>query len=287
MVADSESYSPSSLKPLYLANRLRTCENVEIKPFEPVNRDLLLLSHAAEYVDGVMSLKSNNGFGNRSEKIRNALPYIVGAEVAAATEAAQHRTLTWALCSGFHHANYSHGGGFCTFEGLTIAAQYALLNKYAKHVMIIDGDAHFGDGCVNAIETKKLSENLHYLHVGGSSDYRDTVEEYINEHPQTDLVLWQDGMDAYFLDPIGGGLTYSQLIERTTYIAQICKRMNCGLVSSLAGGYLRFKHPDFDTDLEPVLAGHLNAIKASASVYGIEIPELAYTVTGPWEKEST
>lgn len=283
MVADSQSFSPSSLKPKYLAERLECCENVEIQSFEPATREQLLLSHSALYVDGVLDLQIENGFGNKNVAIRDALPYIVGAEIAAVEYAAKHRTLAWALCSGFHHAHFDSGAGFCTFDGLSIASQIALAKNLCSEILIIDGDAHFGDGTIDILERKFLTERIHYIHIGGRSDYQELIEDFVDENGMPELVIFQDGMDAYYLDPIGGGLTYAQLLQRTTYIANRCKASGSGLAANLAGGYLRFQHPYFGTDLEPVLVGHLNAIKASAKVYGVEIPEYDYVTAGLWE----
>ena len=285
MVADSRSFSPSCFKSKYLAERLQRLENVAIHSFEPATREQLLLSHDANYVDGIFSLRIENGFGNNSSEIRDALPWIVGSEIAAAEQAARHRTLTWALCSGFHHAHENRSGGFCTFEGLSITGRILHTKRMADKILIVDGDAHYGDGTVACIKDDPGFEYVSYAtHVKGAAVEDDLTERVQRFKP--DIVLFEDGMDSYKFDPLShNGLTYQELIERTRSIATICRNNRLGLCINLAGGYLRCKSSD--NEIEPVLAGHMNSIKVSAEIYGIEIPEINFVLGGAWETEAS
>ena len=47
---------------------------------------------------------------------------------------------------GFHHAHYQDGGGFCLFPDISLAVHYLKTRKNIKRVMIIDLDAHQGNG---------------------------------------------------------------------------------------------------------------------------------------------
>lgn len=67
-----------------------------------------------------------------------------GGVVAAAISALEHGT-AGSLSSGLHHARRETGEGFCTFNGLAIAAREAL-SAGARSVLILDLDAHFGGG---------------------------------------------------------------------------------------------------------------------------------------------
>ncbi len=49
------------------------------------------------------------------------------------------------LSSGLHHARRSRGEGFCTFNGLALAARKAI-DGGARAVLIVDPDAHCGGG---------------------------------------------------------------------------------------------------------------------------------------------
>jgi len=286
MVADSQSYSPSSKKPLFLAERLQKCKNVSIESFEPATFSQLILSHVPTYVDDVLNLRVENGFGNKSAAIRDSLLFTVGAEIAAALQVARDGGLAWALCSGFHHATPTHGGGFCTFEGLSIAGRMLRREVNANiRILIIDGDAHYGNGTVDCTKGDESFEYVTYnTRVRGEMVAPDLNERIHRFKPG--IIFWQDGLDAYEHDPLSsGGLSYEELAERTAEICTIAKQAQIPLVCNLAGGYTRCEHPSVTNELEPVLAGHMNAIKISAETYGIEIPEIEFVFGGIWESE--
>lgn len=54
----------------------------------------------------------------------------------------------WAvnLSGGFHHASTSQGGGFCIYPDITMIVHYLRTRKDKKRIMIIDLDAHQGNG---------------------------------------------------------------------------------------------------------------------------------------------
>jgi histone deacetylase 11 len=54
----------------------------------------------------------------------------------------------WAinLSGGFHHASRSHGEGFCIFPDITFCTHYLRQIYLVKKIMIIDLDAHQGNG---------------------------------------------------------------------------------------------------------------------------------------------
>ena len=68
-----------------------------------------------------------------------------GGVIDAAIEAIRTRRVSGSLSSGLHHARRARGAGFCTFNGLVLAAR-AALNAGARTVLILDLDAHCGGG---------------------------------------------------------------------------------------------------------------------------------------------
>jgi acetoin utilization deacetylase AcuC-like enzyme len=67
-----------------------------------------------------------------------------GGAIAAAL-AARSQGIAGSLSSGLHHARRDRGAGYCTFNGLAIAAREALAAG-ARTVLILDLDAHCGGG---------------------------------------------------------------------------------------------------------------------------------------------
>src|SRR5439155_11295705 len=82
-----------------------------------------------------------------------------GGAVAAATKAWQSRAHAGSLSSGLHHASARHGYGFCTFNGLALAAR-ELLSAGARRVLILDLDAHCGGGTYSIVREWPLVVHL-------------------------------------------------------------------------------------------------------------------------------
>src|SRR5207247_6462250 len=68
-----------------------------------------------------------------------------GGCVAAARQALRDRVAA-ALASGFHHAHADHGEGFCTFNGLVVAADALKAAGQVQRVAILGVDLHYGNG---------------------------------------------------------------------------------------------------------------------------------------------
>src|SRR5262245_26854765 len=127
----AESFSPSAGKPkLVIEDWLahpEIAQHIQIESFPPAGDELLLSAHDANYVRGIFSGEIPNGFGSTSRKIADSLRYTVGSLVAAARHVLETRStsafhVAVSPTSGFHHAEYDCGNGFCTFNGLMVAA---------------------------------------------------------------------------------------------------------------------------------------------------------------------
>lgn len=264
---EANSYSPSAGKPAQVvADWLEHLpDDIEIQSFEPVERKTLYAVHKQSYVDGVLDCKLDNGFGNRSRSVANTLPYTVGSMVAAAKHvltAPQHRRLRVAVSptSGFHHAAYNHGGGFCTFNGLMAAAAEVQSLGLAKRILILDFDNHMGDGTEDIIERKMMG----IRHITSCISYRNRDEALDcagmllrDQVKKYDLILYQAGADIHIDDPLGGLLTTDEMIMRDHLVFSGAVMRNTPIVWSLAGGYNR----DAKGTIEPVLKLHRNTME--------------------------
>jgi acetoin utilization deacetylase AcuC-like enzyme len=163
-----------------------------------------------------------------------------GAFVQAA-ERARDVGLAFAPVSGFHHAGWDHCGGFCTFNGLMVAAVKLLQRDDTKKVLILDFDGHHGDGTEDIIEELKLRDSVTHLtrHRGFDHSPEAAVKralQAIDECP--DIVLLQAGADSYVGDPFGAGyFGREQWIARDRRIFERCKALSVPVVWNLAGGY--------------------------------------------------
>lgn len=288
LVADSRSFSPSAAKPKavvedWLAHGLP----IEIMKPKPADAELLSLAHDAQYVRGVLAGRIDNGFGNRIPEVAATLPWTSGAMLSAALAVLRKRgpwcRVACAPVSGFHHAGYSHGHGYCTFNGLMVAALALKKHGLVRQVGILDFDFHYGDGTENILNTLGIEWVNHYS-AGIEFRYPRQAEQfdayrltrlatdcapadynYDGDDRQTkvDLLLYQAGADAHVDDPLGGFLTTDQMYERDRMVFKTCATFEIPLVWCLAGGYQR----DAAGTIAPVLELHRNTMQACVEVY--------------------
>lgn len=266
MVAESGSFSPSAAKPAKVIQDWRDRGySLDVKKPLPVSGKTIAQAHDPDYVQGVLSCTKQNGFGNMSEDVAASLPYTVGAMVAATKYALKTGEPAAALCSGFHHASYHGGSGFCTFNGLIVAAIEAK-KAGANEVGILDLDQHYGNG-TDAIRSKlKLHWIKHYT-AGGESlaGTSSKAEAWLAALPKVirkkfhgcDVVIVQLGADPWINDPLGGWLTMQQLRLRDRIVFETFKQMGIGVAWGLAGGYSK----DENGEITPVLSIHAASVE--------------------------
>jgi acetoin utilization deacetylase AcuC-like enzyme len=139
-IADSLAESPIS--------------GIELLEPAPLTRSQLAQVHDANYIRAVETgvpreLAESQGFPWDGELWPMVLSSNGGA-VAAGLAALEHG-VAGSLSSGLHHARRERGAGFCTFNGLVIAAREAL-TAGARSVLILDLDAHCGGGTRSMIQ---------------------------------------------------------------------------------------------------------------------------------------
>lgn len=272
----TSSMSPSSDKPRQAVHRwtLAHGDRTPIVESGAASPDTIALAHLPSYVNDVLECATPNGFGNTDPNVAAALPYSVGSMVMAAVWAASHPERAVVACSptsGFHHAHFAHGGGFCTFNGLMVAAMVLLRCGLADHVTIIDGDAHYGDGTQDIINRLELdgsvlnaqpdmsAEPHRYLHNIGM------LTKQAKGRGKRPIVFYQAGADAHIDDPLGAGeLTTDVMRRRDETVFRIARDYAIPVVFNLAGGYRR----DENGTIEPVLRLHDQTMEAALNRLG-------------------
>lgn len=250
--------------------------HVSIKNFEPVAEPTINLAHYPAYVRSVLSCQIENGFGNMAPEIAHSLPFTVGSMVAAARYAIEKRSVAFSPSSDFHNAHYTYGGNFCTFNGLMVAALEMKRLGLVRNVLIIDGDAHYGDGtdsCIIATNSWQWIKQMTAVR-----DYKTSEIYFRRTNPKalygfyqqmwTDigstLVLYQAGADAWEHDPLDAGVfTMEELRVRDARIFDMAHRFKVPLVVNLGGGYSTSE----DGSIDPVLKIHRQTMQACIDTY--------------------
>lgn len=251
-VADSLSGSP--------------IDGIELVAPRPLTVDQVELVHDSDYVQAVRTgrprhLAESQGFVWDA----GMWPMVLasnGGVVAAALEALDGG-MAGSLSSGLHHARRGYGAGFCTFNGLVIAARAALAAG-AGSVLILDLDAHCGGGTASLVleelrvwqtDIAVCSFDAYGSPAGGkrrirlrivdrAGDYLDAIQAALAETaslmPRFDLCLYNAGMDPHEGCSTGGlpGITREVLAARESMAIAWCEEHAEATAFVLAGGYI-------------------------------------------------
>jgi acetoin utilization deacetylase AcuC-like enzyme len=264
---------------------------------EPIAREALLRVHTPAYVEAVRSgepraLAESQRFP-WSPLLWPSVLLTNGAALAAA-ERALDDGVAAAVASGFHHSHADHGEGFCTFNGLVVAAEALRAAGRVAKVAVLDLDLHYGNGTASlcgarpwlfncSIYGNDYSQNtahrdvstLHHAdgpnHVSfalpngsGRAEMLAALERGMAAllgWGRPDLVLYQAGADPFKEDPYSPlDLDAGDLRERDRVVFDWAKAHGLPLAWVLAGGYTR--------DVSKVVGIHLGTFDAAAEVHG-------------------
>jgi len=241
----NSSFSPSAGKPAQaLVSWLdKFGDKIEVTNCEKLTIMDLSLAHEKVYVEDVLSRKTPNGFSNTSKEIAESLPWNNGSFYSGAKYVAQNGGFAVSPTSGFHHACWNHGGGFCTFNGLAVSAIKLHAEGLANRIGILDCDQHYGNGTDNIINKLEIDYIEHWSY--GYGDLGHNAVKFIEELPKilekqyknVDVLFYQAGADAHIDDPLGGVLNSEQMRQRDHIVFKFCKENNIPCVWNLAGGY--------------------------------------------------
>jgi acetoin utilization deacetylase AcuC-like enzyme len=265
----SESYTlaghvfDTTRKAGWVAESLRgePIAGVELVQPAPVTEEQLLLTHDPTYVQAVKSgdprwLAESQGF-DWDPQLWQMVCATTGGVIEAARVATQDG-ITGSLSSGLHHARRETGAGFCTFNGLVLAALDALA-RGAQSILILDLDAHCGGGthsligddpriqladiAVSSFDYYRPSGHNRFSLLQDASVYLAAVESLLTSlerDDKFDLCLYNAGMDPYEGCSIGGlpGITKEVLHQRERRVFPWLRLHARAAAFVLAGGYV-------------------------------------------------
>ncbi len=171
-----------------------------------------------------------------------------------------------------HHAGKSYGRGFCIFNNVAIAAKHLLTNCRLDRILILDVDAHHGNGTqeifyntdkvlyislhedptefpgtgfageIGEAEGLGYNVNIPLPYFTQDAIYIQAIDEIvmpIAKEFRPQFILVSAGFDGHHRDPVGNlslsAFCYDQIFERIVRLAkQECQDK---LVSVLEGGY--------------------------------------------------
>ncbi|MFM7046057.1 MAG: hypothetical protein ACKOYG_11015 [Ilumatobacteraceae bacterium] len=262
--------------------RHRLISGVIIKVPEALTEDEVAAVHDRDYItavrDGEPSGLAGSGIGRWHPDIFKCVTLSNGGVVAAVLEAMHTGRNAGSLSSGLHHARAGSGAGFCTFNGLAIAARRAV-QEGATRVLIIDFDAHFGGGTASIIDGDPAIEQID-VSVANYDSYRgvpnaratlaehgrylETIEEFlaaVADPGSIDVVIYNAGMDPHQFCSTGGrkDITTEVLAAREEMVFSWARTHGLPVAWVLAGGYMSER-----LDMDGIVDLHRLTIEASA-----------------------
>ncbi len=251
---------------------------LETKSPRDALREEIKLVHTTSYIDLVKRVAESGGGHLDMDTALSRSSYDAALRAAGALLESVDRILSGDIGRAFclvrppgHHALPSRGMGFCLFNNVAIAAKYAVSKKGLERVMIIDWDAHHGNGTQDifyedpSVLYVSLHQYPHYPGTGwvdeiGSGQARGTTINFpfppgtgedvylkafeeviipVGKQFNPDFVMISAGYDGHALDLLCSmGLVDSSYRKMTDMIVEMANEC-CGgkILVTLEGGY--------------------------------------------------
>ena len=250
------------------------CELVDPVDFVDLAEELIEATHAPAYVEALRigepyDLAGSQGF-SWDEGIWDMAVNSTAGVLAAADEALATGKSSGSLSSGLHHARHAGGAGYCTVNGLAMAATRAT-ELVSGTVVILDLDAHCGGGTNELVggngrilhldlSTSSFDsynpdgdDELTVLHGPSDVEYLEHVHGCLGCIPDdTGLVIYNAGMDPH------PGVSAEGLAQRERLVAAWCARNSVPVAFVLAGGYT------WGITMDELVDLHLHTVRAFA-----------------------
>jgi acetoin utilization deacetylase AcuC-like enzyme len=246
-----------------------------ISEFPPASEEDLLRVHDKTYLNFLQrSAQRGGGFLGDSTYVAPQTYNVAASAVGGAIEAirlvakAEYPGSFAIIRPPGHHASSDRFGGYCVLNNAAVAARYAQVHLGAKKIMIVDWDAHAGNGTMRIfyedptvlVVSLHRDPNEHYPHDGfghqigrnagrgynvniempegaGDAEYALTMDEIViplAKSFQPDEIIGLVGFDAHYKD----GQSGLHMTTKGYYdIVQRLWRLKERLTLVLEGGY--------------------------------------------------
>jgi acetoin utilization protein AcuC len=269
-------------------------EGIDLVSPKSATDDDLLLVHTIEYIRKVEKIAQERGFLSEDNPLKPSLVkaarLIVGAALTAGNIVAQNKAdIAQGVGGGLHHAGRDYGDGWCVFNDVAISSQALITRHGLERVMILDTDAHAGDGTMDIFyeNPKVLYLGVHQdpetlwpntgfidqigkgsgegftvnvpLPVGANDECMGMVLERVFKplvrqyKPQ--VIIRNGGADPHFQDELADlDLSYQGLRMIGEATVEAAEEAECGVIDLVCSGY----HPGFEEKgLYAILSGEL------------------------------
>jgi histone deacetylase 11 len=109
-----------------------------------------------------------------------------------------------ALLGGMHHASWNRGGGWCVYSDIPLAIKHLLTVDRAKKFMVIDLDAHQGNGMERDKLDNMITEDVYILDMYNEGIY--PMDDYAKQAIDVKIELYGNTGDKVYLKRLTKGL---------------------------------------------------------------------------------
>jgi acetoin utilization deacetylase AcuC-like enzyme len=257
-------------------------ESKEVRILTPHKAEFDEIStiHAAAYLEDIRNKSERGGGMFTLDTSSNSYTYNAALLAAGGGIMAVDRVLNGSSDNAFvlcrppgHHAENSRAFGFCFINNIAVAAQHLIDKKGLSRVLIVDYDAHHGNGTQNSFYSSDqvlyiglhqdgrtlfpgtgfpnefgsedgvgYNVNLAMYPGAGDNSYEaafSQIVEPVAEAFKPEFVLVSVGHDCHFRDPLTSlGLTTNGLAMMNSRLNMIAQKYTKGkIVFFLEGGY--------------------------------------------------
>jgi len=244
----------------------------------PLDLELLSAVHDQNYIKRVEMVAESGGGMLDPDTYVNTHSYEAALMAAGGLINAVEAVLSGQVDNAFalvrppgHHALRDRGMGFCLFNNVALAAQYAIERHGLSRILIVDFDVHHGNGTQDAFYERddvlyfSTHQYPHYPGTGhwkergqgkgegytvnvplpygvGDEGYAQAFEEIVlpmARRYNPELILVSAGYDAHWADPLASmRLSTAGFHRLTTILVSLAEELCQGhLVLTLEGGY--------------------------------------------------
>jgi acetoin utilization deacetylase AcuC-like enzyme len=248
--------------------------------------EIILWTHDKEYLDKLqhqtLSAKEQRHIGFPQSPALTLRELIIAQGTIDCCHYAFKNGVAINVAGGTHHAFANRGEGFCMLNDMAVAANYLLQKNLVQQILIVDLDAHQGNGTAKLFEKEKrvFTFSMHGEHNYpfhkeksdldlplkdgvGDTEYLEllkTTLPQLIESVKPDFIFFLSGVDILDTDRYGK-LKVSLLgcKERDSFVFTTVKHHQIACAVSMGGGY--------SADIKIITAAHCNTFRAALEIF--------------------
>src|SRR5277367_1234890 len=269
--------TPERLEAIEQALAAENWLGFERREAPPAQEAQLELIHSRRHVERIRELSVAGGGAVDADTIVGAPSYRAALHAAGGACEMTRALLAGEASVGFcgvrpsgHHAEPDRAMGFCLFNNVALAAEFAVREQRAQRVFILDWDVHHGNGTAEAFRRRRdvLFASIHQagiypgtgalsdmgsgvgegytinlpVHAGSEEDlWLSLIEHIVLPAARAfapDLVLLSAGFDAHREDPLAGcRLETASFAEMARHVRGFAGELGVPIGVILEGGY--------------------------------------------------